>query len=161
MITPALFTNHHHHSFPLPFPVQPWRNPDGTVNMIVEIPKWSRRKFEIATGELFNPIKQDVKNGTLREYGWGDMIFNYGCVPQTWEDPKFVHPDTGAGGDNDPIDIVDVGAKMWSVGSIVRVKVLGVLAMIDDGETVSTHTPTPHLPSGTATRGRRRRAGTR
>ena len=39
-------------------------------------------------------------------------------------------------GDNDPIDIVDVGAKMWSTGSIVRVKLLGVLAMIDDGETV-------------------------
>ena len=30
---------------------------------------------------------------------------------------------------------MDVGAKMWSTGSIVRVKLLGVLAMIDDGET--------------------------
>lgn len=42
------------------------------------------------------PVAQ-VKNGTLREYAWGDMIFNYGCVPQTWEDPKFVHPDSQAG----------------------------------------------------------------
>ena len=113
----------------------PYRNPDGTYNMICEIPKWSRRKFEIATTEEYNPIKQDVKNGTLREYTYGDMLFNYGAVPQTWENPKFVSPETGTIGDNDPIDIVDIGAKMWSTGSIVAVKVLGVLGMIDSGET--------------------------
>lgn len=38
-------------------------------------------------------------------------------------------------GDNDPIDIVDIGTKMWTTGSIVAVKILGVLAMIDSGET--------------------------
>ena len=38
-------------------------------------------------------------------------------------------------GDNDPLDILDIGSKMWTTGSIVRVKVLGVLAMIDAGET--------------------------
>lgn len=43
--------------------ISPWhdiphKNEDGTFNMIVEIPKWSRRKFEIATGEPYNPIKQ-------------------------------------------------------------------------------------------------------
>jgi inorganic pyrophosphatase len=67
--------------------ISPWhdvplRNDDGTYNFIVEIPKWSRRKYEIATGEIYNPIKQDVKNGTLREYTWGDMMFNYGALPQ-------------------------------------------------------------------------------
>ena len=31
-----------------------------------EIPKWTRPKFEIATGEQFNPIKQDTKNGMVR-----------------------------------------------------------------------------------------------
>ena len=44
-------------------------------------------------------------------------------------------PDTGCGGDNDPLDLVDIGSKMWGVGSIVRVKVLGVLGLIDAGET--------------------------
>ncbi len=39
------------------------------------------------------------------------------------------------GGDNDPIDVVDIGTKQWTTGSIVRVKLLGVLAMIDAGET--------------------------
>ena len=43
-------------------PISPWhdvplRNGDGTYNMIVEIPKWTRKKFEIATGELYNPVR--------------------------------------------------------------------------------------------------------
>ncbi len=51
-----------------PIPVSPWHdvplyNADGTLNYIVEIPKWTRVKNEIATGEPYNPIKQDVKNG--------------------------------------------------------------------------------------------------
>ena len=37
--------------------------------MVTEIPKFSRAKFEIATGEPYNPIKQDTKNGKLREDG--------------------------------------------------------------------------------------------
>lgn len=63
------------------------------------------------------------------------MLFNYGCFPQTWEDPKHVTPDTQAAGDNDPIDAMEIGTLMHPVGSVVRVKVLGCLAMIDDGET--------------------------
>src|SRR4051812_15481463 len=54
-------------------------------NFICEIPKWTRAKFEVATGEPYNPIKQDTKNGQLRYYKHGDMMFNYGCFPQTWE----------------------------------------------------------------------------
>lgn len=109
--------------------------PDGTFNMIVEIPKWSRRKFEIATGEAYNSIKQDIRNGVLREYTWGEMLFNYGAIPQTWEDPNHISPDTQRGGDNDPVDILDIGNKRWNCGSIVRVKVLGVIGLIDSDET--------------------------
>merc|ERR1719217_2038979 len=105
------------------------------TNTVVEIPKWSRAKFEIATGEEFNPIKQDTKNGKLRDYNYGDMLFNYGAFPQTWEDPSHVTPDTGCAGDNDPIDACEIGTKMYRTGSVVKVKVLGCLAMIDDGET--------------------------
>ncbi|KAF1786005.1 PH domain-like [Phytophthora cactorum] len=105
--------------------ISPWHdiplyNPDGTVNFICEIPKWTRKKMEIATGEPFNPIKQDTKNGKLREYGWGEMMFNYGAMPQTWEDPSHVTEGTGC---------------QWRTGSIVQVKILGVLALIDDNET--------------------------
>ncbi len=36
--------------------------------------------------EYNNPIKQDIKKGELRHYH--DAIpYNYGMLPQTWEDP--------------------------------------------------------------------------
>ncbi|KAJ0393251.1 hypothetical protein ATCC90586_000533 [Pythium insidiosum] len=120
--------------------ISPWHdiplyNADGSVNFICEIPKWTRKKMEIATGEPFNPIKQDTKNGKLREYGWGDMMFNYGALPQTWEDPSHTTEGTGCVGDNDPIDVIEIGTKQWRTGSVVQVKILGVLALIDDNET--------------------------
>jgi len=93
------------------------------------------KKFEIATGEPMNPIKQDVKNGVLREYKWGDMCFNYGAFPQTWEDPKTVSEETGCPGDNDPVDVIEVGTRQRMTGSITRVKILGLIAMIDADET--------------------------
>ncbi len=121
-------------------PISPWhdipyKNGDGTFNAVIEIPRWSRAKFEVATGELYNPIRQDVKNGVLREFGWGDLSWNYGCLPQSYESPDVVSPDTGCPGDNDPLDVVEIGNRMWPVGSIVSVKVLGVLGLIDAGET--------------------------
>ena len=36
-------------------------------NFICEIPKFTRKKYEIATDEDFTPIKQDEKKGKLRE----------------------------------------------------------------------------------------------
>ena len=105
------------------------------VNFVCEIPKFSRRKYEIATKEVGNPIKQDEKKGMLREFKLGDLQFNYGCLPRTWENPNVLHADTGFLGDDDPIDVCEIGLRPITTGSIVSVKVLGVLAMIDDEET--------------------------
>ena len=55
-----------------------------------------------------NPVAQDHKKGKLRHYKFGPSIVNYGAIMQTWEDPNKIHPDTGAGGDNDPIDVLQV-----------------------------------------------------
>ena len=98
-------------------------------------PKYTRRKFEVATGELYNPIKQDTRHGILREYTYGDMCWNYGMIPQTYEDPARIHALTGLGGDRDPLDVVELGARQLCTGAVVPVKVLGVLAMVDEGET--------------------------
>ena len=51
------------------------------------------------------------------------------------EDPQYIPADTKCPGDNDPIDVLDIGAKQLRTGAIVAVKILGVLALIDDGET--------------------------
>jgi len=105
-------------------------------NMIVEIPKGSTAKLEINKGEDWNPIKQDIKDGKLRhvEYRNG-YPWHYGAFPQTWEDPNHIHPDTRAKGDNDPLDVIDVSSLESASGDIVEVKVLGALALIDEGET--------------------------
>lgn len=113
----------------------PYRASPDTFHMMCEIPKWTRAKYEIATKEPGNPIKQDEKKGVLREYKHGDMLFNYGFMPQTWEDPDHVSADTGFKGDDDPLDMVEIGCRQMKTGQVAEVKVLGVLAMIDDGET--------------------------
>eukprot|EP01038_Epipyxis_sp_PR26KG_P010164 gene10164-13672_t len=102
-------------------------------NFINEIPKNTKAKMEVATKEPLNPIAQDIKKGKLRDYH-GPIFWNYGCLPQTWEDPNVLHPVLKYKGDNDPVDVVEIGAKALASGAVVQIKVLGVLAMIDDGE---------------------------
>jgi len=118
--------------------ISPWhdiplKGSKGGYNMVVEIPKMTKAKMEVATKEQLNPIAQDVKKGKLRDYH-GPIFWNYGCLPQTWENPKEEHPVLKCFGDNDPIDVVEIGSQALSMGSVVEVKPLGVIAMIDDGE---------------------------
>jgi nucleosome-remodeling factor subunit len=122
-----------------PFHDIPLDGGNGTYNMVVEVPRWTNAKMEIDTKAKMNPIKQDVKKGKLRfvhncfpHHGY---IWNYGALPQTWEDPSHTDVHTGAKGDNDPIDVCEIGFKVHPRGSVVQVKVLGVMALIDEGET--------------------------
>ncbi|KAB0346913.1 hypothetical protein FD754_011770, partial [Muntiacus muntjak] len=97
-------------------------------HMVVEVPRWSNAKMEIATKDPLNPIKQDVKKGKLRYvanlFPYKGYIWNYGAIPQTWEDPGHNDKHTGCCGDNDPIDVCELEARF-----------LGILAMINEGET--------------------------
>lgn len=117
--------------------ISPWHDiplRDGDLfNFISEIPKFTKAKMEVATTKENNPICQDLKNGKLRDYV-GPIFWNYGCLPQTWEDPSVTHPEVGYCGDNDPLDVVEIGTAALKAGSVTKVKVLGILAMIDDGE---------------------------
>jgi nucleosome-remodeling factor subunit len=108
-------------------------------NMVVEVPKWSNAKMEIDTTSLMNPIKQDIKKGKLRfvkncfpHHGY---IWNYGALPQTWEDPGHTDVHTNQAGDNDPLDVCEIGFKVAKRGGVVQVKILGIMALIDEGET--------------------------
>lgn len=106
--------------------------------MVVEIPRWTNAKMEVCSlyqcctilysclfevcsfqinlKECLNPIKQDIKKGLPRfvpncfpHHGY---IWNYGAIPQTWEDPNFVDENTKAKGDNDPIDCIEIGFRV-------------------------------------------------
>jgi nucleosome-remodeling factor subunit len=126
--------------------VSPWHDiplfadqSNHVYNMIVEIPRWTNAKMEMATKEPLSPIKQDEKKGLPRfvhnifpHHGY---IWNYGALPQTWEDPSHKDETTGAHGDNDPIDVIEIGSKIHKRGAVVQVKILGTLALLDEGET--------------------------
>jgi inorganic pyrophosphatase len=109
------------------------------LNMIVEIPRWTNAKMEICKEETLNPIKQDIKKGKLRYvrncFPHKGYLWNYGAFPQTWEDPKHIHPETKAKGDNDPLDVCEIGELVGTPGQIKRDKVLGVMALLDEEET--------------------------
>lgn len=119
--------------------ISPWHDiplkgsSDGTYNAVIEIPKMTKAKMEVATKEPGNPIAQDMKKGKLRDYH-GPIFWNYGCLPQTWENPNEEHPELKCFGDDDPIDVVEIGSKSLAMGTVAEVKPLGVIAMIDDGE---------------------------
>lgn len=57
---------------------------------------------------VYNPIFSDTNinketgKKQLRKYGMAP-VFNYGFIPQTWEDNRTKN------GDGDPIDLIDVG----------------------------------------------------
>lgn len=111
----------------------------GIANMICEIPRFSNAKLEISKEEPMNPIKQDIKKGKLRFvknlFPYHGYIWNYGAFPQTWESPMEVDEGTGCRGDNDPLDCIEIGGDVMASGSVHPVKVLGVMALLDEGET--------------------------
>lgn len=109
-----------------------------TATMVVEIPRWSNAKFEISTSVPGNPIMQDVKKDKVRFvknlFPYKGFLFNYGAFPQTWEDPTIMHDVAGLPGDGDPVDVCEIGSDVLSTGTIKTVKILGSLALVDDGE---------------------------
>merc|ERR1719163_517768 len=120
--------------------ISPWHDlplelEGGLYNMLTEIPKMTLKKMEVDTKAPGNPIKQDEKKGKARLYH-GPIFWNYGCLPQTWEDPNVKGNEDvgGAFGDDDPVDVVEIGAASLGMGSFTAVKILGCLSMIDDGE---------------------------
>ena len=93
--------------------------------------------LQIAVSDPLNPIKQDIKNGKLRfvyncfpHHGY---MWNYGALPQTWEEPSHIDKDTKCGGDNDPLDVCEIGYRVANRGDVRPVKILGTLALIDEG----------------------------
>ncbi|GAW80660.1 inorganic pyrophosphatase [Plasmodium gonderi] len=125
--------------------ISPWHdidlmNEDGTYNMIVEITKYNYIKLEIQLTENFNVIKQDTKKGKLRYYH-NSIYWNYGALPRTYEYPKHIYSirtkdnnDWFFTGDDDPLDVVDIGHNCLKMGQIVPVKILGAFTLIDEGQ---------------------------
>ena len=98
---------------------------DVWVEMLVEIPAGTIEKYE------FNKVEQVMKidsiDGKPRLIEYLGYPGNYGMIPKTLL-PK------NKGGDGDPLDILAIGAPATR-GSILKCKIIGVLKLLDRGET--------------------------
>jgi len=99
-------------------------NSDSTVNMIVEIPAGTTAKYEM--NKQSHQLVIDRINGQPRYIDYLGYPGNYGMVPNTIL-PK------AKGGDGDPLDILLLGPAKKR-GSVHRVKLIGVLELLDNGE---------------------------
>lgn len=98
---------------------------EGNVNVVIEIPKGTTGKWEVSLQD--GTIVWELKKGKPREVTYkGGYIANYGSIPQTALPKKL-------GGDGDPLDVVVIGAPIPR-GEVVKVKIIGVLKLMEDGE---------------------------
>ena len=88
---------------------------EDSINVIIEIPKFSRNKYEI--DKKTGLIALDRAMHTSQDYP-----VDYGFVPQThWHD-------------DDPLDVVVLTSFPLMPGILVPARPIGVLEIIDDGE---------------------------
>lgn len=116
-----------------------YANDEKTVyNMVVEAPRWTNAKMKMNKETPMNPVFQDKKGSKLRYarnvFPHHGFICNMGFLSQTWEDPT-VSTFEGRRGDNDPIDVCEISQNVSKVGEVKQVKVLGIMALVDEGET--------------------------
>ena len=94
--------------------------------MVLEIASTTRAKMEISRDLEFNPIICDTEVNLYtgkkqdRDYAL-QPIFNYGAIPQTWEDPNRKATDGDWYGDQDPIDVVEIGGFPLSRFEVLEV----------------------------------------
>jgi inorganic pyrophosphatase len=92
----------------------PGTNIPAVVNMIVEIPKGSRNKFEL-----------DKETGLIKldRYLYSSSVYpgDYGFIPQTLAE------------DSDPLDILVMVNEPTFSGCLIETRVVGLFKMIDKG----------------------------
>src|SRR5262245_51839664 len=101
----------------------PARAEGGLVNAVVEIPTGACEKWEVKSDGV---MRWDMKDGKPRHVKYLGYPCNYGMVPHTRLGKEL-------GGDGDPLDMLVLGPSLPR-GTVLPVKVLGVIRLIDAGE---------------------------
>jgi inorganic pyrophosphatase len=102
----------------------PSRNPDGSVNALVEIPAGTNAKWELR--EEDGALAWDFESGRPRVVEYLAYPANYGMIPRT-------RIAADEGGDGDALDVIILGPARER-GALVRVRIVGVLRLRDGGE---------------------------
>lgn len=102
-----------------------WPATEGEfVNVVIEIPAGSVDKWEVRKSD--GALVWETNKDGYRKVKYLPYPANYGMVPRTLL-PKSL------GGDGDPLDVIVLGPAITR-GSVVRVRVIGVLKLLDHGE---------------------------
>ena len=95
--------------------VAPGKNAPEEINVIIEVPKGSKNKYEI--DKETGLIALDRAMHTAQ-----DFPFEYGFVPQTlWDD-------------DDALDVVVLTTYPLAPGILVKVRPVAIMSMVDGGE---------------------------
>jgi len=101
---------------------------DSLVNVVIEIPAGTNQKWEVnkITGQI---EWEQITPDSFRVINFLPYPANYGFVPQT------LLPGA-SGGDGDPVDVFVLGSAI-DREKIVKVKIIGIIHMLDDNESDS------------------------
>lgn len=94
------------------------------VNMVVEIPAGANLKLEYDPGR--KEFLAEQINGVPRTVDFLPYPGNYGFIPSTYMARE-------AGGDGDPLDVLLISSAQ-PTGSVISVRPIGLLELIDRGE---------------------------
>ena len=97
---------------------------NGLIKAVIEIPAGSLEKWEVTKDG--RAMEWEFKNGIPRIVNYIGYPGNYGFIPRS------LLPKT-KGGDGDPLDIIVLG-KAIPRGEIVKIKLIGMLKFLDNGE---------------------------
>jgi inorganic pyrophosphatase len=91
------------------------KNVPDSINVIIEIPKGSKNKYEVDKETGLITLDRAMHSAQ-------DYPFDYGFMPQShWED-------------GDPLDVVVLTTYPLAPGILVKVRPVAIANMIDDGE---------------------------
>ncbi len=96
--------------------VSPGDNAPKEINVLIEISRGSRTKYEY--NKDFGIIEVDRILHTPIPYP-----FSYGLIPQTWNDY-----------DHDPLDVIVVCSEPLMPEAMVKCRVIGMISVDDNGE---------------------------
>lgn len=95
--------------------ISPGKNIPDEINVIIEISKGSKNKYEIDKETGLIALDRAMKTAQ-------DYPFDYGFVPQTYWD------------DDDALDVIVLTTYPLAPGILVKVRPVGIMNMIDGGD---------------------------
>lgn len=102
----------------------PLLSANGNYQAVIEIPSGTNKKYEY--NNITKKFEIDKKNGIDRVIQFLPYVGNYGYIPSTFSDPK-------KGGDGDALDVL-VLSESLDIGTVIEIKPIAVLKLLDEGE---------------------------